>query len=437
MNQLEEYMRQRDYLQYIDSITHEIGFVDVRGYTSEISVCVREEYEDLNHIDLKTTTKNVETIDHLMKSQATCAMDFPAALTTLQAQKLDKDSLTAFFASITADPASDNTKIDTLELGMRPLCSSILDSLEALSVSAEILSQCPSATMPMRISNTSLQKGNWFPKQLTISDSTQDLLSSVSRAHSFACLCMLESGGIDVDPSYFERAFALSAGNSIYVAKVLLDDPTVDAPESSIVRIVGNIGVPGISVIVSPDALRVADAPDDPRAIQHQPYDQRREDSFSNVTLHLSMTDWRVPIPTGTVGVIDQDLFLTEAVVSAHDGGKWYADIDVLAAKGKDMAMPMKDCDCNEIGTSPTRELVCIDTFDELLELPDIDAVLRAKGNWAARLAALCIWRQKKLPAYLSIVEDINDQHCWKCIERQMEDHHPHDTIAQVSLIID
>jgi hypothetical protein len=427
MNQLKIFMEKQKKHGRFSSVDRPIYFVGVRGSVDDIALCIREEYEEVAAVPMNTTTGIMEEISAQMVREGLASLDITSALLHLRTTRVNPEGLRSYLGQITTDTFP-------LDLGERGLSASVRDNLEALSVSAELLRQCSSATIPMKISNLSLKKGKWFPHAAVKADrAIPDLMQGLTRAQSFACICMLESGGIDVGPSYFERAFALSAGNSLYVARVLLKDPADSGPDWLIERIVGNIGIPGISVIVSAEILRVADAPDDPRAIQHQPYNDRREDSFSGVTMHLSMTDWRVPVPTGAVGHIDQDLFLTEAYVSVHDGGKWYADIDVLAARSETIEAYAEVCRCKTKQVKPLRNFVCIDTFDELLELPEVDAIFRAKGNWTARLAAVCIWRQKKLPATLKVIEDHANERCWKCFEEQWK----HGSWSQISLVVD
>ena len=411
-------MRRRDLSAPKSYMEPPLSFVAVRGSVSDVALCVREAHEAPN-----------ADIPSKLLIEGIASLSTQTALSSFEAQYLNTDSLKTFIESIT-------TNTQPLELGRAPLCSSIVESLQVLSVSAEILLHCPSATVPMRISNTTLRKAKWFPSEMPISSPVHVLMAYFSRAEAFACICMLELGGTTVDPFYFESVFALSASNSIYVASVLLEDPATATCPWAITRIVGNIGAPGISMIVSPDILKVADAPDDPRAIQHQAYNNRRENSFAGITMHLSMTDWRVPIPTGPFGLIDQDLFLTEAVVSVHDGGKWYADIDVIAAAVEGTPVLKQSCGCKpeEKRLEPNRNLVCIDTIDELLELPEDDAVFRAKGNWAARLAAVCIWSQKRLPAQLCVLENIDGPLCWKCIEERIP---RNSSVARITLVVD
>lgn len=117
------------------------------------------------------------------------------------------------------------------------------------------------------------------------------------------------------------------------------------------------------------------------------------------LSLHLSLTDWRVPVPQGAVGLIDQDGFLTEGVVSVHNQGRWYADIDVLRALEEAPRRLMRvecECDIRKETGHETSQNTSIDSFDELLDPSnETPGVVRAYNNWAARLATFCIVFQK------------------------------------------
>jgi hypothetical protein len=73
---------------------------------------------------------------------------------------------------------------------------------------------------------------------------------------------MLETGVHDLHPDQLESVFAMSSGNSIYVAESLLQDPS--SPDQSsqpkfqgIRRILGNLDRPTKVMLVPPQAPRV------------------------------------------------------------------------------------------------------------------------------------------------------------------------------------
>jgi hypothetical protein len=239
---------------------------------------------------------------------------------------------------------------------------------------------------------------------------------------------MLESGGIDIDPDQMKRVIAISAGNSIFVAAKLLSDPARDLPASTTKRIIGNIGSAGLSLLVVPENLRIRPESNDLRAVQHIDYDYKRQNSFEGTSLHLLFTGWKVPLVLGTQGFIDQDVHFLEVVVEVRDRGLWVADIDILGglskmAKGKPIG---KLCVCGGLGLGPRETtlkegFISIDCWDELLDPPHSGAIIRGHGNWAARLAAVCISLQKY--PNRPVIPIGKQPTCWRCFGAFPTDH--------------
>ncbi|KAH0837707.1 hypothetical protein FOPE_04933 [Fonsecaea pedrosoi] len=211
-------------------------------------------------------------------------------------------------------------------LQRQPLAMTTHISLFCLASLFRIYARFPCATFPIKIAES-----RFCILEYDVTDVTS---YSISRRDALACVCMMEMGGDPIDTSLFDRAFAVAAGNSIFVAESLLSDPSQTQSGCAIRRIAGNLGRPGVSILVSPETVMVKEKTRDFRAVEHAPYDYRREDNFGATSLHLSLTEWRVPVvlSSSKVGNIDQDIFQVEAVVSVHDKGRWYGDIDVLAA---------------------------------------------------------------------------------------------------------
>ncbi|KIW87064.1 uncharacterized protein Z519_12361 [Cladophialophora bantiana CBS 173.52] len=262
---------------------------------------------------------------------------------------------------------------------------------------SQLYAQFPSATFPIK---TAEKQFDFFEPALV-----RDILSGrwrhwneISRTDALARICMMEARGISIDTSLFDRAFAIATGNSIFVAESLLSDPSRHLPGYAVRRIVGNLGRPGISILVSPETVMVKEQTRDFRAGEHAPYDNRREDNFRGTSLHLSPAEWKVPIVLASeiVGNIDQDIFRLEAIVSVHDRGRWYGDIDrvsALEARGH-LSYTNDGCSCRGRQWRFQAESTGIDNFEELLDPPDTVGIFRAHKNWPARLAATCIATQ-------------------------------------------
>lgn len=112
-------------------------------------------------------------------------------------------------------------------------------------------------------------------------------------------------------------------------------------------------------------------------------------------------------------------LFL-ETAVSVHDRGEWVGDVDVLAANkqswhksgyGVCIHSPAQRAD-----TSMVKYLVSIDTWFELLDPPISHGVVRAQGNWEARLATRAL-AARLVPSRLILPREP----CWACERARLE----------------
>jgi hypothetical protein len=152
--------------------------------------------------------------------------------------------------------------------------------------------------------------------------------------------------------------------------------------------------------------------------VTHAGYNFRREDNFNATSLHLRFTDWKIPLATGDDGLIDQDIFLVEAVVSVRDRGEEVADLNVFAAAPSLSIRNLPSaCNCEYAEAPRAKEYISIDSWDELLDPPENVGVVRAHGNWAARLAAVCIIRQI-MPDCELLLFSQREQPCWNCVAR-------------------
>jgi hypothetical protein len=149
-------------------------------------------------------------------------------------------------------------------------------------------------------------------------------------------------------------------------------------------------------------------------------------------------------------------VFLLESVISVHDRGKWVPDVDILAAlldnrlnlvdvgicyqvssklkallRGPavcshptahagvcEFPCPAVELECDSAGvpdelTSRERQSLvrktAIDCWEELLEAPENDCVIRAHGNWLGCLAVACVACQMDRQVAI-LPEDV----CWK-----------------------
>jgi hypothetical protein len=193
-----------------------------------------------------------------------------------------------------------------------------------------------------------------------------------------------------------------------------------------ITRITGSLGRSEMAMLVSPGTpppLRALDYKDW-SVVNHNTFDGNCYDCFQNTTLHLSFTDFNMPIDVGTRGIRDTEVILIESVVSLHDRGRWVGDLDIVSAMSQSLAW-VNPGTCSHspenksyediiVSGSPIK-LVSIDNWDELLDMPSEDMVIRAHGNWLARLAAATISIQKKRRTVF-----LPPNTCWECLRRDI-----------------
>ena len=315
--------------------------------------------------------------------------------------RLDPSSLFEFF-SFLVDEAKSPQRPDKflLSLDRNFLPQNLLWSLQALSISHHLYKSLPGATIPLITASRALCEANWMTQeevQWSNSPSSRTFPTwPISRAQAFACISMLETGALNITPSSLQSVMAMSSGNSIYIAAPLLSDPFEENLGCNIKRITGNVGFSGIVMMIPPQEPRVRKLGEDLHAVQHARYNFQREDNFEGTTLHLSFTNWKLPLDVGSRGTIEQDVYFVESVISVHDRGAWVADLDILTAEHTISRLQL-ECKCTEDKRQQFQKLdfaerfISVDCWEELLDAPGGTGVIRARGNWAARRAAVAI----------------------------------------------
>ncbi|KEY65335.1 hypothetical protein S7711_01846 [Stachybotrys chartarum IBT 7711] len=306
-----------------------------------------------------------------------------------------------------------------------------LMSLRVLEVAEELYKQLPKATVSLRLLEQDLLKAKWLPLPIrSILDDNNPMdsfinatkatashfLEGMSRADAFACIAMFESGQFNIDPEQLNEVVALCCEDSIFVAGRLLSDPSTKSQGAHIRHLVGNIGHPGMVLLVSPLEPRIRPLKHDAQLVEHQPYDGKYDNRFRGTSLHLSFTTWKMALDWHNTGEIDQEIFLLESVVAVQDNGNWIADIDVIEIEkgGTDV---IEQFNCTEECASKAldhSDVVSIDCWEELLDPPPCTGVFRARGNWAARLAVASILAQQG-KGHAAVVIG-SESICWHCL---------------------
>ncbi|TRX90100.1 hypothetical protein FHL15_009019 [Xylaria flabelliformis] len=241
---------------------------------------------------------------------------------------------------------------------------------------------------------------------------------------AFVCIAMMETGEFDIDPSSLENVIALSSGDSIFVASALLRDPLLPAESSKLVkRVLGSVGRSEL-VFMVPTAepiLKEAD-PGSWRLINHHAFDGQFLNAFTGTSLHLSFTDYELPLDVGSKGLRDKQAIILESVISLNDGGTHYGDIDIMTAMNALQQGWFRKCNhiyqsavgrcdydlgldgCNMATSGRVQDqkgfkdiLTSLDCWEEVFDFPRKGAgIFRAAGNWEARLAAVAVGGQLK-----------------------------------------
>lgn len=270
-----------------------------------------------------------------------------------------------------------------------------LRSLHAFSLAINTYEELPGSTISLKLVSSPLHNASWAPGFETC---------SLTRQQKFACIAMLESGTYNIDPEELRDVIAISSRNSIFVSRLLLEDPASMDHVDDISRVVGNVGKTGMVLMVAPQAPRLREAElDDFRLVTHAPFDGKLEDSFKATSLHLRFTEFEMAFNVGERGAIDKDLCLVETLVQVFERDKWVADIDVLPLMDENNDLVRRNqVNCSGCSGDPdlAQRLKSVDNWEELLDAPEglgrlNVGVFRAHDNWLARLAAACVCLQK------------------------------------------
>lgn len=313
---------------------------------------------------------------------------------------------------------------------------SLISGLRACALIAEIYRRLPGATISALVVNQSVNRAKWVPN-FPLSGPEQR--ANLTRSEAFACVARCESGTRDLDPRSLREVFAMSSGNSLYIAGDLLCDPCEHPQPSDIRRVVGNIGRAGITFLIPPPEVRVRKAnPERWMAINHNTFDGKLENYFQQTSIHLSFTAYEAPlIGSNPRHTIDRDIVLVESLVSVYDGGTWVAELDILKAFGKPRMLRVDPnhiygVNCNFLNKEERARggrggrkafqdaskagsclavVTSIENWDELIEAPSSGViVVRAHKNWLARVATttICV-RMGFTPIILP------EDPCWTC----------------------
>ncbi|KAM3075798.1 hypothetical protein ACMFMG_007925 [Clarireedia jacksonii] len=309
-----------------------------------------------------------------------------------------------------------------LESHLTNLEGPIFRTLSILAMASKIYESLPAATVNIQVLSQSFVEskggGNLFPMATMPSYCNYE----ISREAAIAMIIYLETG-LNVDISQLKDVVAISVGDSIYVLKKLVCDPFEAPLEYELHRIHGNIGKPGVVMLLPPELGLMVREIDLSRWRVFTPskFDGQAEDCFSGTSLHLSFTKYHVPFfQNKSRGQQDASISMLESVISIRDSGAWVADVDIMkAAKQGSIYLLAHQQSCNHAKhEAPVKEMTSVGCWDDTLDYPDGSFVVKATGNWAARLAIASVLSMlPKRPAQKIVVCPKNV--CWKCVMQE------------------
>jgi hypothetical protein len=257
----------------------------------------------------------------------------------------------------------------------------------------------------------------------------------LDRCEAFSCITYLESG-YDIPPEQFTNVMAVSSGDSIFLAARLVCDPFEVPWPHEIRRIMGNVGRAGIALLIPPSEPMTRETDIGQwNVVKHAKFDGEAANNFGSTSLHLTFTEYVVQWQISGHGARDHEVFFLESVISVKDRMEWLADIDILAVfdtgRIEHFESPAHRCeheekqqeDSTEVGKTrqSPRDLISIDTWEELFDLPEQASVVRANGNWVARLATAVVNAQRIQREDVRRTVVCPKTLCWKCCKSKTD----------------
>ncbi|KAI1127052.1 hypothetical protein F5Y10DRAFT_243558 [Nemania abortiva] len=294
----------------------------------------------------------------------------------------------------------------------------MLTSLRALVTIKAIYQMLPDATLELSAISTPLHEMEWVKSAITQDKGGSGFtLLPLNQSQTFSCIALFESGSFDVPASSLKEVMAMAAADSIYISAALLCDPCERPSGYEVRRIRGSIGKSGIAMLVQVENHKVREEAQGWTMVNHNPFDGKLEDSFHTATLHLSFTDYVLPIDVGAHGLRDFEIYFLESFISLHDKGEWIADLNLpFQLKNPELVHFHDEDDPRHEDCAaevPYKGLMftTIDDWNELLNPPEGVGIIRSTGNWLGRLAATCLSLQL---GHQTIV--LQKEFCWECI---------------------
>jgi len=184
-------------------------------------------------------------------------------------------------------------------------------------------------------------------------------------------------------------------------------------------RILGNVGRPGVSLLIPPrNPMLRSINPSSWKVVSTTLFNGMPEDHFGSTSLHLSFTEYYVPLYQNSEQGQDSQIYFLESVVSVHDSGQWVGDINILEAFENSFVNQLLAPSCDHPEQTDQSKhcstMVSAERWDDVLDPPSEAFVIRANGNWIARLATTAMLTQI-LPKGSTGITICPLRVCWKC----------------------
>lgn len=159
------------------------------------------------------------------------------------------------------------------------------------------------------------------------------------------------------------------------------------------------------------------------RVIGTSEFDGLAEDGFSQTSMHLSFTEYYVPLVKSTNGQVQNNqVHFLESVVSIHHAGQWIGDVDLQKCLASTCLTrePLLSCRAGHSVFS-VKGIRSIESWEDVIEPPPGDSVVRAHGNWVARLATTAVSIHVREAAGGGISRGVvvySNDSCWNCISQ-------------------
>jgi hypothetical protein len=164
------------------------------------------------------------------------------------------------------------------------------------------------------------------------------------------------------------------------------------------------------------------------RLNSYRTFDGTASRSFETTSLHLSFTEYHIPLFDGSRGAHDNQVSFVESVISVRNKGQWIADVDPLpllnGVSENIRRLPSQGTCEHQKDLNSNQDIIAIDSWDELIDQPDGIFVVRTGDNWIARLALTLVAHQRLQQTSAKFAITVCPlEVCWTCTQQSFKHH--------------